>query len=76
MTQHMTLTIILIAMAEPPELHRLKYASHLSRASTYFKRCNPLVCRVTARYNHGSTGSMQVYLARMRVYNHSATHYL
>jgi hypothetical protein len=31
-----------------PELHRLKYASPLSRASTYFKRCNPLTCRVTS----------------------------
>jgi hypothetical protein len=29
-------------VAEPPELHRLKYASPLPRAPTYFKRCNPL----------------------------------
>jgi hypothetical protein len=48
-------------VAEPPELHRLKYASPLSRVPTYFERCNPLVCRVSARYNHGSTGSMQVF---------------
>jgi hypothetical protein len=48
-------------VAEPPELHRLKYASPLSRAPTYFKQCNPLGCRVSARYNHGSTGSMQVF---------------
>jgi hypothetical protein len=50
-----------LPVAEPPELHRLKYASPLSRAPTYFKRCNPLVCRVSARYNHGSTGSTQVF---------------
>jgi hypothetical protein len=35
-------------VAEPPELHRLKYASPLSGAPTYFKRCNPLVSRVSA----------------------------
>jgi hypothetical protein len=33
------------------ELHRLKCASPLSRASTYFKQCNPLACRVTSRYS-------------------------
>jgi hypothetical protein len=54
-------TALIPAVAEPPELHRLKYASPLSRAPTYFKRCNPLVCRVSTRYNHGSTGSMQVF---------------
>jgi hypothetical protein len=32
-----------------PELHRLKYASPLSRAPTYFKRCNPLAYRVESR---------------------------
>jgi hypothetical protein len=32
-----------------PELHRFKYASPLSRAPTYFKRCNPLACRVKSR---------------------------
>jgi hypothetical protein len=31
------------------ELHRLKYASPLLRATSYFKRYNPLVCRVTSR---------------------------
>jgi hypothetical protein len=31
-----------------PELHRLKYASPILRAPTYFKRCNPLACRVTS----------------------------
>jgi hypothetical protein len=59
-------------VAEPPELFRLKCASHRYTAdtnSTHFKRNNPLVCRVFARYNHGSTGSKQVYLARRRVYN-------
>jgi hypothetical protein len=44
----------MLTVAEPPELHRLKYASPLSRAPTYFKWCNPLVCQVSARYNHGS----------------------
>jgi hypothetical protein len=29
-----------------------------------------------ARYNHGSTGSGQVYLARRRVYNHTIAHQL
>jgi hypothetical protein len=32
-----------------PELHRLKYASPLSRAPMSFKRCNPLARRVTSR---------------------------
>jgi hypothetical protein len=53
--------ILIYNVAEPPELHRLKYASPLSRASMYFKRCNPLVCRVPARCNHGSTGSKQAF---------------
>jgi hypothetical protein len=35
-----------------------------------------LVCRVSAWYNHGSTGPKQVYLARRRVYNHSTAHQL
>jgi hypothetical protein len=54
------------SVAEPPELFRLKCASHHYTAdtnSTHFKRNNPLVCRVSARCNHGSTGSKQVYLA-------------
>jgi hypothetical protein len=61
-----------VAVAEPPELFRLKCASHRYTAdtnSTHFKRNNPLVCRVSARCNHGSTGSKQVYLARRRVYS-------
>jgi hypothetical protein len=52
-------------VAEPPELFRFKCASYRHTAdndSTHFKRNNPLVCRVSARYNHGSTGSRQVYL--------------
>jgi hypothetical protein len=64
-------------VAEPPELFRLKCANHSYTAdinSTHFKRNNPLVCRVSARYNHGSTGSKQVYLTRRRVYNHSTAH--
>jgi hypothetical protein len=44
--------------------------------STHFKRNNPLVCRVTARYNHGSIGSKQVYLAWRWVYNHATAHQL
>jgi hypothetical protein len=69
----------LVAVAEPPELFRLKCASHRSLAdtnSTHFKRNNSLVCRVSARYNHGSTGSKQVHLARRRVYNHNTAHQL
>jgi hypothetical protein len=61
-------------VAEPSELFRLKCASHrhlVDTNSAHFKRNNPLVCRVSARYNHGSTRSKQVYLARWRVYNHS-----
>jgi hypothetical protein len=53
-------------VAEPPELFWLKCANDRYAAvinSTHFKRNNPLVCRVSAQYNHGSTGSKQVYLA-------------
>jgi hypothetical protein len=67
------------SVAKPPELFRLKCASHRYTAdinSTHFKRNNPLVCQVSARYNHGSTGSKQVYLARRRVYNHTTAHQL
>jgi hypothetical protein len=66
-----------LCVAEPLELFQLKCASHRYTAdnnSTHFKRNNPLVCRVFARYNHGSTGSKQVYLAWRRVYNHSTAH--
>jgi hypothetical protein len=66
-------------MAELPELFRLKRASHRYTGnpnSTHLKRNNPLVCRVTARYNHGSTGSKQVYLARRRVYKRTTAHQL
>jgi hypothetical protein len=66
-------------VAEPPELFRLKCASYRYTAdtnSTHFKRNNLLVCRVSARCNHGSTGSKQVYLARRRVYNHITAHQL
>jgi hypothetical protein len=68
-----------LAVSEPPELFRLKCASHrytVDSNSTHFKRNNPLVCQVSARYNHGSTGSKQVYLARRWVYNHSTVHQL
>jgi hypothetical protein len=54
-------------VAEPSELFRLKCANHCYTAdinSMHFKRNSPLVCRISARYNHGSTGSKQVYLAR------------
>jgi hypothetical protein len=66
-----------MTVAQPPELFRIKCVSHRYTAdnnSTHFKRNNPLVCRISARYNYGSTGLMQVYLARRRVYNHSTTH--
>jgi hypothetical protein len=58
-------------VAEPPELFRLKCANDrrtIAISLTYFKRNNPLVCRVSARYNHGSTGSKQVCFARRRVH--------
>jgi hypothetical protein len=67
------------SVVEPPELFRLKCASHRYTAdtnSTHFKRNNSLVCRVSARCNHGSTGSKQVYLARRRVYSHTTAHQL
>jgi hypothetical protein len=68
-----------LTVAEPSKLFRLKCASHRYTADTnsmHFKRNNPLVCRVSARYNHGSIGSRQVYLARRRVYNHITAHQL
>jgi hypothetical protein len=71
------LTISVVLVAEPPKLFRLKCASYRCIAntnSTHFKRNNSLVCRVSARYNHGSAGSKQVYLARRRLYNHSTAH--
>jgi hypothetical protein len=54
-------------VAEPPELFRFKCARYryiTGNHSTHFKRNNPLVCRVSARYNHGSIGLKQVYLTR------------
>jgi hypothetical protein len=66
-------------VAEPPELFRLKCASHRYTAdtnSTHFKQNNSLVYRVSARCNHGSTGSKQVYLARRRVYSRTIAHQL
>jgi hypothetical protein len=66
-------------VAEPSELFRLKCANDHYAAliiSTHFKRNNLLVCRVSARYNHGSTGSKQAYLAQTRVYNHRTAHQL
>jgi hypothetical protein len=67
------------SVVEPHELFQLKYASHRYTAdtnSTHFKRNNPLVCRISAWYNHGSTGSKQVYLVWRRVYNHTSAHQL
>jgi hypothetical protein len=67
------------SVAEPSELFRLKCANDRYTAdinSTHIKRNNPLVCRVSARYNHSSTGSKQVYLTRRRVYNHRTAHQL
>jgi hypothetical protein len=68
-----------VGVAEPPELFRLKSANDRYIAdinSTHLKWNNPLVCRVSARYNHGPTGSQQVYLARRRVYIHRIAHQL
>jgi hypothetical protein len=64
-------TALIPAVAEPLELFQLKCANDrrtIAISLTHFKRNNPLVCRVSARYNHGSTGSKQVYLARRRVH--------
>jgi hypothetical protein len=47
-------------VVEPPELFRLKCANYYHTGdinSTHFKRNNPLVSRVTARFDHGYTGS-------------------
>jgi hypothetical protein len=43
----------------PLELFRFKCAHHYTgdNGSTHFKWNNPLVCRVTARFNHSYTGS-------------------
>jgi hypothetical protein len=65
-------TALIPAVAEPPELFRLKCTSHRYTAdtnSTHFKWNNSLVCRVSTRCNHGSTGLKQIYLARRRVYS-------
>jgi hypothetical protein len=64
-------TALIPAVAEPPELFRLKCANDhhtIAISLTHFKRNNPLVCRVSARYNHDSKGSKQVCLARRRVH--------
>jgi hypothetical protein len=64
-------TALIPDVAEPPELFRLKCANDrrtTAVSSTHFKRNNLLVCRVSVQYNHGSTGSKQVYLARRRVH--------
>jgi hypothetical protein len=47
-------------MTELPELFQFKCADHCytgDRISMRFKRNNSLVCRVTARFNHGYIGS-------------------
>jgi hypothetical protein len=67
------------AVVEPPELFRLKCACHGYPGdinSTHFRQDNPLVRRVSARCNHGSTGSKQVYLARRQVYSRTTAHQL
>jgi hypothetical protein len=66
-------------VAELPELFRFKCASHRytdDTNSTHFKWNNPLVCRVSARCNHGLTGSKQVYLAWRWVYSRTTSHQL
>jgi hypothetical protein len=40
---------VILVWQNQPELHRLKYASPLLRAPTYFKRYNPLACWVMSR---------------------------
>jgi ribonuclease HI len=58
-------------VAKPLELFRLKCTidrRSIAIRSMHFKRNNPLVYRVSTRYNHGSAGSKQVYLARRRVH--------
>jgi hypothetical protein len=50
-------------VAEPPEIFRLKCAVPLQSAQRTSNGTFPLVCRVSTRYNHDSTGSKQVYLA-------------
>jgi hypothetical protein len=58
-------------VAEPLELFQLKCVIDRRTTAinlTHFKRNNPLVCRVSVRYNHGSAGSKQVHLARRRVH--------
>jgi hypothetical protein len=60
-------TALIPAVAEPLELFQLKCAVDRRTTAislTHFKRNNPLDCQVSARYNHGSAGSKQVYLAR------------
>jgi hypothetical protein len=67
----------LCIVAEQPELFRFKCTSHRytdDTNSSHFKWNNPLVCRVSARCNHGLTRSKQVYLARRRVYSRTAPH--
>jgi hypothetical protein len=54
-----------------PELYRLKYASPFQRAPTYFKRYNPLACRVTSRWNHRTQDPTR-YLTRRWVQRYSA----
>jgi hypothetical protein len=66
-------------VAEPLGLFRSKCASHHytdDTNSTHFKRNNPLVCRVSAQCNHGSTGSKQDYLIRRWVYSCTIAHQL
>jgi hypothetical protein len=49
-----------ITVAEPLELFRLKCTIDRRTTAislTHFKRNNPLVCRVSARFNHDSAGS-------------------
>jgi hypothetical protein len=50
---------VALSVAEPPKLFRLKCVNNCYAAvinSTHVKWNNSLVCQVSARYNHGTTG--------------------
>jgi hypothetical protein len=68
---------LLDAVAEPPELFRLKCANdHRTTAIrlTHFKRNNSLVCWVSARYNHGSQDRSRFTSHEGEFYNHRKAH--
>jgi hypothetical protein len=66
-------------VAEPPELFRFKCADHRytgDRNSTHVKRNNSLVCRVTARFNHGcARRQVQPYNSSQILHHKIIKHY-